>query len=219
MNTSPLHFGSLRRPRAGALAFALLLSLVTECRALTVYAVSIDTSALAGQNGTLAFDLLGGDAAVANNTATVGSLATNGTLSDSAGFALVDAGFFNEVLRDITFGTTLSFTLQLTENNTPPGLDQFSFFLLDSATLLPLGSTTDPTGADALFAIDIDGQVGGGASIFGSTRKGIEWEVTLQQPAGVPDGGPAFTLMLVLWVGLLFVRGARGRKRAAEFSA
>jgi hypothetical protein len=153
-------------------------------RAQSNYTVSIDTSTLSGTQGLLAFDLIGGDAMMANNTASVFGLTTDGTLSSLAPFSLTDTAFFNEELRSITFGTFTRFTVGLTENVTAPGLDQFSFFLVDPLSMLPLFSTTDSVGADALFAIDITGLPGGDRSVFDSLTGGPTWQV-----AAVPDSG------------------------------
>jgi hypothetical protein len=176
------------------LHFLLMILGLLTCRAVTIYSVDIDTTAWSGLSGTLAFDLIGGDATATNNTATIGSFATNGALGSTDSFTLTDAAFFNEVLRGITFGTHLSFTLQLTENHTAPGFDQFSFFLLDPSSLLPLGPTTDPTEANALFAIDLTGAPGGNAMVFASTVPGISWTLTNQNADSVPDTGSPFGL-------------------------
>ena len=62
--------------------------------------------------------------------------------------------FFNEFLQQITYGASLSFTLDLTTFGaaTP---DNFSFYLLDSKQF-PF-PTSDPTGADSLISINITG--------------------------------------------------------------
>jgi hypothetical protein len=192
--------------------FLLVFLGVLPCRAVTIYSVDIDTTAWSGLSAVLAFDLVGGDATAANNTATIGSFATNGTLGDTNSTALSDVAFFNEVLRDITFGTHLSFTLQLSENHTPPGFDQFSFFLLDPNSLLPLGATSDPTGANALFAIDLTGATGGNAMVFTSMVPGISWTLTNQNAASVPDAVSPFALAVCGIVSIAFFRFTfRGR--------
>jgi hypothetical protein len=181
------------------LCFALRFA--SEAHAITIYNFSINTSALSGQQGLLAFDLIGGDGAVANNTAIVNNFSTNGVL-DQPGQAvtLTDSLFFNEELKAITFGSFLSFTLQLTENHTAPGFDQFSFFVLDAVSFLPLFGTTDSTGADALFAIDITGAAGGSGGAFISTGQNISWSLARDTNGGsnnVPDGASTLCLLLV----------------------
>lgn len=199
MKTPTPHIPAGRRPLLVALVAVVLL--VLPARAATIYSFAIDTTIWSGQSATLAFDLIGGDAAMANNTASVSALATDGSLGDATPFTVTDFDFFNEVLRDITFGTTLSFTLELTEQHAAPGFDQFSFFVLDPSTLLPLLGTTDPLGADALFAIDITGAPGGSALAFEAVAPGTSWNVEyVPSPAGVPDAGATLALMLALWL-------------------
>ncbi len=187
----------LRHANVLVAGICFLLSFQPACHAVSIYNISINTTALSGQNGLLAFDLLHGDGLLTNNTASVSNLATNGVLSSSASFAITDVSFFNEVLRDITFGTFLNFTLQLTENNVVPGADQFSFFLLNSSSFLPLFGTTDPTGADALFAIDITGAARGISFPFNAPSENVSWSATPQAPAGVPDAGSTASLLLL----------------------
>lgn len=139
----------------------------------TVFNVTLDTSQLAGTPVWLVFDFIDGDGAI-NNTATVTGFATDGTynsgsaslLGDAAGsldtsVQLGDSQPFSELLQPLLLGGGLSFTLDLTDqfsgSNVP---DLFSLLLLDPETGLPLYPTTDPTGADALLTIGLNG--GGG---------------------------------------------------------
>ena len=196
-----LHLSFL--PRVALLLAALACGARLESRAATLYTVNIDTSGLSGLSGSLAFDLIAGDADMANNTASIGGLATDGTLGDASNVALTDVSFFNEELRDIVFGSYLKFTLSLTESYAASGFgfDQFSFFLLDPGTFLSLVDTTDGTGAQALFAIDIDGGAGGNASVFSSLTPDVAWTVTAQ--TSVPDGGSTLLLTASALAGLL----------------
>jgi hypothetical protein len=169
-----------------------------------VYEVGLDTSAFAGQSGAiqmLAFDLIGGDAQSGNNVATASNFQTDGGLLNASRVVLQDSTFFNEELRTITFGHFLTFNLTLTDNHTPPGFDEFSFLVLDSAGQLPLVHTTDPTGADVLFAIDINGSSGGALAVYDSLTENFSWTVKLTS-AGVPDGG-GFALELTAVLALL----------------
>jgi hypothetical protein len=124
--------------------------------------VTVDTSALAGTQADLAFDLI--DGGPPPNTVTLSGFTTDGTLgaSSSTGdvtgafpgtVTLADTSFFNEYLQNETLGTTFQFILDST--NLPADLtsfpDGFALFLLDHATGLSLVTTSDPTGADALF--------------------------------------------------------------------
>ena len=191
-------------PALGLLSLCLLLTLQPDCRADTIYNFTLNTSAIAGQSGNLAFDLIGGDALSANNTAIVNAFGTDGTLSDTSTLSLTDVGFFNEELRGIVFGSFLNFTLQLSENNTPSGLDSFSFFLLDSDAIFSLIDTSDPTGAAALLAIDIDGSSGGQPLVFDAVTSGS------LSPANVSEGGNTGALLLLSF-GAAYGLGFLGR--------
>ena len=131
-----------------------------------IVAVTIDTTPLAGTVGFMAFDLLGGTP-IQNNVVTISSFVTTGTLGTSSTsgdvtgsltsqpVVLTASTFFNELLQGITFGSGLTtFDLQFTNSfQTGTAPDSFAFFLLDS-TLTPI-ATSDPTGADSLFSIDL----------------------------------------------------------------
>lgn len=199
--TTSLHRPAFLGKTAGLIAGLLLL--LSVGRADSYYSYTLDTTALTGQGGLLAFDLIDGDATV-NNLVKISGLSTDGTLTDSSDVVLADTSFFTEELRELTFGTTLSFNVLLTENFSGSGFfDQFSFFLLDPVNYLPLFSTSDPLGADALFAIDIDGNAGGAAATFaGRLSVGS---------ATVPDSGNVLALLFGA-VGLLGL----GRKVAAR---
>jgi hypothetical protein len=142
----------------------------------TSITVTINTSAVAGTSGGLAFDLLVPSPPSSNfieilNFTAPGSVATlpstSGGLVEGdlilppfnvGAMSEIEGGsFFNElVINFVKFGSSISFTL-FTSNNNPIGgnpPDEFSLFLLDSAGL-PLFPTSDPLGADALFTFDI----------------------------------------------------------------
>jgi hypothetical protein len=187
-------------PRVMA-CFYVVLGAQSDCIAISHYNVMINTAGWAGKSGTLAFDLIGGDAQAASNTVSVSNFVTDGFMV-STPLSISDASFFNETLRGISFGSFLSFSLQLTENHTAPGFDQFSFFILDSNTLLPIGGTTDPTFADALFAIDITGVSGGSLSLFASLTPNTSWQVTPTGSNNVAESDNAIFVAL-LSIGLL----------------
>jgi hypothetical protein len=145
-----------------------LLAILASSLAMAdlTYNVTLNTTPLNTTQGYLAFDFLQGSP-VENNTATISSFtsdATLGTLTlsgDATGTISPGPGtlddinnFFNEFLQQVTFGTTISFNLSLTTNGAPTP-DNFAFYLLDSSQF-PI-VTSDPTGADSLFSIDITG--------------------------------------------------------------
>jgi hypothetical protein len=168
----------------------------------------------------LAFDFIDGDSISGNNTVVVSDFYTTVTLGNSSvsggvtgtlipgPVKLTDSGFFNEFLQELTLGDTIRFTLNLTEQRASgsPTPDSFVFFLLDDL-LLPLFATTDPTSADALFAVDIDGTSGGVRYNFAyaGTNDPVTW--TLEPVASVPLPSTA----LLMGAGLLGGLAARRR--------
>lgn len=150
----------LRRLSAIALAFVIFATFANAGWAAIIYDVNINMAGLSGVSGNLAFDLIDGDGA-SNNMVSITQLATDGIGLDTSDFSMSDVLFFNEVQRGLTFGTFLSFSFSVTSNFAGGTPDAFSFFLLDSSGTLSLVTTTDPTGADSLFALDIDGTAGG----------------------------------------------------------
>jgi hypothetical protein len=163
--------------------------------------VSINTTPIAGMSGFLAFDLLGGSP-LQGNTATIVGFATTGVLGSSSTsgnvtgsltsppLILTTSVFFNEFLQGITFGSGLTtFDLTLSSNFLTGSVpDSGSFFLLDS-TFNPF-TTSDPTGANALFVIDITNATT--PIIFTSTFATVT--ITQGGPAPVPE--PVTILLL-----------------------
>lgn len=210
------------RPHTRVLAakFGLLLALSGSQAALadSIYAVTVDTASLSGTGATLAFDLTSGgtssnDVSISAFT-TDGSLGANGPNSGSVSGALLGAvtlaaspsSFFNEYLQGTALGSTISFQLDATTNR-PTGIglpDTFALFVLDPTATYSLPTTSDPTGADSLFTLQIDGSSGGIVSNYGA---GSGVGVTLTT---VPEPG---TLGLMA-LGLLgAIRAATYKKR------
>ncbi|HTU43767.1 MAG TPA: NF038129 family PEP-CTERM protein [Bryobacteraceae bacterium] len=146
---------------------ALVTNLQCGAARASTFDVSISTSPIQGDAGFFAFDFLGGTP-IENNTVTISDFTTDGALGSLAltGGAsgtlvpgpatLDDSQFFNEVLQAVSFGANASFVLDLTTNSAAGGIpDSFSFFVLDS-TRTPY-ATSDPSGADSLFSIDVSG--------------------------------------------------------------
>jgi hypothetical protein len=177
-----------------------------RCLADTV-AVSVNTIPLQGISGDFVIDFFGGSP-LENNLVTVTDFATDSvlsaaTMSGSVTGSLVpgpltlsDVDFFNEWSQAVTFGTSISFDLSISTNSTPGGIpDSLSVFLLN-ASRNPF-ATSDPTGADSLFTIEINSQ-SPGASVFSSSFE----TTTVSQIQAVPEpfGGflAGFTLLAVL---------------------
>lgn len=189
--------------RPNRFAILLLLPLLVAPIGASTYSISIDTTPLSGGSGSLAFDLI--DSNPSANTVSISGFATDGTLGTASTVGgpvggslpgtvtIADGSFFNELLQDITFGTSLSFDVSLTQGFTAGFLpDSFSFFVLDTS-LFPLFPTSDPTFADALFQIDIDGSASGAVLNFAAVDSppSATWSVN----TAVPE--PSSILMLL----------------------
>jgi hypothetical protein len=151
------------------IALAGLFSLLGSplLHASLTYNVTINTAPLSGVSGFMAFDLNGG-IPLQDNVATITSFLSDSTLGSSStsgdvtgtltpGPLLLTADqAFNEWLQTVTFGTLTTFVLNVTTaftSGTTP--DSFAFFLLDSSQI-PF-ATSDPSGADSIFTIDLTG--------------------------------------------------------------
>jgi hypothetical protein len=217
--------------RIGFVSLALVGSLWTSPARLEAISVNValDTSALAGQRATLAFDFIDGDGGdpahpegIKNNTVTIsaffpaaalktapppsGSLVTggvSGTLNPGP-LILTDSAFFNEFLQPVVLGGILGFRVDMTESFVDTSLtvpDAFSFFVLDSDAVNPLVSTSDPAGSLLLF--NADGQV----QVFTSSPN---LHLVVSPVLGVPDAS-TFVLVVVGMIGLFLRRSAGGR--------
>ncbi|HEY1240506.1 MAG TPA: NF038129 family PEP-CTERM protein [Bryobacteraceae bacterium] len=175
--------------------------------------VSVDTSGLAGTAAQLAFDFIDGGPPL--NTITISSFLTDGTLGGvfpSGGASgtllgtvvLSDSDFFNEYLTDITLGSSFSFVFSATANGPDAGSlpDAFSLFLIDPNTGLPLFGTADPSGADSLVTLNIDGSPTGALSVYSTSVK--------TGPPPAASAVPEPSMMWMLGVGLVpLLRRAR----------
>lgn len=208
---------------AAFLSLLLLTALARGAVAQTLFTVSVNTAGIQGNTGGLAFDVISGDNVIGNNTFTVNNF-TGGTLApgvnanqgDAVGnlpglVTLKDSGF-TESFRGDTFGNALSFTLSSTNNFIGPGVpDEFSFFLTNAANTGTLVHTDDPTGADALFALDLSGAGRPELTVFNPLTAGVSYSVTAAQQA-VPEPSSLALLAVGLIVGSILLQ-ERGRKR------
>lgn len=184
----------------------------------TVLQFTLHTSSLSGPAASLAFDFIDGDGVLGNNTAVISGFSTDGTLDNDAveidgdvsgtlnpgPMTLMDTGF-SSFLQPLALGTTLSFTLTLTQQSDSNGdlPDSFAFFLLDPDTFLPLFKTTDPTDVGALFAVDIDGSSGGELLLFEAVDAEVTWIVEPVATVPLPS------TVLLIGAGLLGGLAAR----------
>ena len=171
-----------------SLVLMLVLTVLIVLSGSTVFAIpyfiNVDTSIYSGTDAQLAFDLIsGGDPS--SNTVTISGFSATGTLGadglnrgNASGslpgtITLSTAGlsFFNEYLKNITLGSKFSFLLDATTNGSGSAFspDAFSLFILDPSSSSTLYSTTDPTGADALLLLNIDGSSNGDLSVYDAT--------------------------------------------------
>jgi hypothetical protein len=187
----------------------------------------INTSALAGQDARLEFDLFDGDLSPGNNSVTIFNISTDGTLgsaicdpglgcSGGPPFAITDAASFGQLLQDLTLGNTLSFTLDLTTNFSGvagAAPDRFFLNLLDPDSNFTLIDTnldrlSDAVPVqDALIFIDlVGGARGHDISLATSTGPSV--------PIGIVPEPGALSLM-ILGLPLLW---ALARRPAQGFS-
>ena len=157
---------------------ALAVSFGVLCHADAVYNVSLNTASLAGNSSApfaVDFQLTSGKtpSAVVNNATlsnfslgTGGSAGTgspfpnsgnaSGSLSSTVLLSTSGGSFFNEFSQFFIPGPILTFQLDLTNNPQSGGApDEFSFQLIDK-TGHGL-TTTDPSGSNSLFLIDLTG--------------------------------------------------------------
>jgi hypothetical protein len=185
--------------------------------------VNVDTTPLHGQAGYFAFDFLGGTP-IENNTVRISNFTSDATLGaltptgDAVGNlvpgpgALNDSQFFNEFLQAATFGTTISFTLDLTTNVASGGIpDAFALYLLDS-TENPF-ATSDPTGADSLFLINIDGAALAPDVYVSSSATST---VTPSSPTAVPEPDSVVLLLIAIIPSLVLMRRRCAARQVLE---
>jgi|SRR5690348_192693 len=201
----------------GTTAMAAFVMAACSLARATTIDVTIDSTSLSGQPAVLAFDFIDGGPPA--NTVTLSALTSNGTLdstsstgnvSGSGPWIFSDAGpsFFNELqVKFNPMGTSLSFSFTTTDNASSAGSlpDAFSLYVLDSSGALPLITTDDPTGADALFLFNLGAAREHGGP-FTPNEAGFSITAT-----PVPEPGSA---ALVLWGALgLAVRLRKLRSR------
>lgn len=170
--------------RAGAgifaLASVLFIGSTRAGNAQVLYNVMISTTGLNGLSGQLSFELTNGNNVTPNNALTFSNFTTDATLTGGTNdntpgtsgnlpgtVTLQDQQFFNYSRRPIVFGNIIHFTLNATTNFAAPGgPDEFAFFLVDPTNTASLVSTSDPSGTDALFSIDIDGSTSDTSTVY-----------------------------------------------------
>ena len=153
--------------------------------------VTLNTTSLAGTGATLEFTLFDGDFNLGNNSVTVSSLATNGTLlmptcvmgcTGGPPYVIDDTPGFGQFLQGLTLGTSLMFDISFTRNFVSNGLnapDRLTLSLLDAGGSLTLVNTNldflnDPVPVqDALLIADLAPGPGLGLVLASSTAPQI----------------------------------------------
>jgi hypothetical protein len=207
------------RPLLGStVAVVSVLTLCAPGRAQSVYDVTLNTTGLSGSSGYLAFDFSDGDG-VNNNTVSITSFVTDGGLTgatSSAGGAsgtlpgnlsITDSSFFNESLQQVTYGTSLSFRVTLSQAFAGGTQDEFSFFLLNASGTGSAVPTSDPAGLDSVFIVDVTGTPGGSLQAFTTTAPGISFQIAPLQ-SSAPEPGTMGLAALPL-LGLFLVKRTR----------
>lgn len=165
--------------------------------AYTTLSATIDTSSIANTDALITFDFIPGGSPVIN-TVSIFNFLTDGTMSsgtailtgDAAGdlissATLQNTSFFNEIMQPISLGNSITFNVTLSQEFSGSIPDALSVFLLD-ASYMPLFHTTDPTGADSLFLLSIDGTATGNLDIYAADSaisNPVTWSA---QPVTVP---------------------------------
>lgn len=189
--------------------------------------VTIDTTGLNGAAGDLVFDFISGGGPA--NTVTISGFASDGTLGAVSPTGLVSGTLpgtvtisddpvtfaFNEYLTGFTFGSAISFNLGVTQNAPGVGFspDELSVFFLAGDGVTSLIATSDPTAADSLMVVDLDGSSDGAATAFSvSDPSGVNATIG-PGAASVPEpgNGAVLGLVVLVWSGTQRYRRSRSR--------
>jgi hypothetical protein len=228
MRTRHDHACNSSVPVIAAVFATSALAVHSTARAQSDYDVTINTSSLSGTEATLTFDFLAGGGTQSNRV-TLSDFSTNGTLlsggvnsgsvsgSLPGTAALTNAAFFDELQQGITLGSTITFQLDATRNAPSTGSlpDTFSFFILNRAASASLVNTTDPTGANSLFTLQIDGSSAGALGVYASMPA-----VPIRIASAVPE--PATPLLFLgglLGIGAVVMRGRSGSREALHLDS
>ena len=174
------------------------------------YTVNLNTAPVSGSSFTLLFQITDGSGSPGNNmvslsgfnfgaggSATGTATLTGGASGDIAsGFGLTDTDFVNTIEQTFTAGSSLDFTVQLSDNLEQPTPDEFAFSIEEI-------STTDPGGA--LTVIDI----GQAPLTFSASGNGNASD-QIGSPT-VESSVPEPATLLLLATGLLGAKLARRR--------
>jgi hypothetical protein len=211
LSLTRLLFRAIRR-RSICIALTLFLPI---CAVAAPLMVTVNTEALSGMEGLLAFDLI--DGGPSTSDVTISGFISNGNLGTTTASGAVtgqlpgivkfsDTEFFNELTQQIAFGTSLSFIFDTATRAPATGSfpDSFALFILDPLTGRSLFPSSDPSGSDALLLWSSD--LPNAMTLYDAA--GVQISV-----AAVPEPG---TISLLLMGGMLLVmRRIHWQRRAA----
>ena len=197
---------------------ALLVAFVIGVQAqATPIQITVDTSSLFGMSASLAFDLIDGDGGSTPSSVTISGFNSDGTLAGHSSSAsgvtgalpgtvtLTDTEFFVEYLQQITLGNLITFIFDASGNFAGLTPDSFSFFILNETATASLITTSDPTGANALFLYG--SSEGPPLALFSSL-------VTAGVPNNAPEpGSDALVMAGALALGFVHAFGQRRLRR------
>ncbi len=215
-----------KRFRTAVYCILLVGACANSVRADSVLNVAINTGAVSGGNGSLAFDFVTNNPGGNFNTVQILNFATNGTLglpqtqgglvsgdlilgANPAAFTTIESNFaFNELLLPYSlFGTSTTFSLDISGFAPQLGIpDEFSLFLLDTSGN-PLFPTSDPLGADSLLTVDITGAAGGVVNVFSpASLSGENVQITVPGTSPIPEPSSLLLLASTLFPMVAYAR-------------
>lgn len=204
------------------LAGALVLS--GSCYGSAIYDITLATSSLVSNSAgpfALDFQLISGDTTTGVvNTASLTDFSFGNGGSAGTGSPFVNSGnvsgnlasaislntsnsFFNEYSQYFTPGNQLTFQLTLTGNIQPSTPDEFSFQLIDGTSTEV--STSDPSGGNSLFTIDITDSAPV-ALAYALTGDGLNIVPLVSPATSAAPEPPALLLLSAAGFVLAFVR-------------
>ena len=184
------------------------------------YHVTVDTSAIASQNGYLDFQYNPGSGSLLStvnfsNFMTDGILVTTSQNTGGASGSLPSASIanssgYNDLFQGITFGQSISFDITFSDQAQGSG-SAFAMGLYDSTDSNPL-LTTDPVGAILFIGFNPDGTTT--INNFPSDNNGGPPVAQSMPLLSVPEpSSKAFLIAMVVMTGLFFAAWRRARRR------
>ncbi|WP_140911885.1 NF038129 family PEP-CTERM protein [Methylomonas koyamae] len=194
--------------------------------ASTTYSATVNTSLFANTDALIAFDLIPGDSPTLN-TVIIFDFLTDGSISSGTAMLSGDAtgdltsnaflqntSFFNEIIQPISLGNSITFYLTVTQEFSGSIPDALSLFLLDKS-YMPLFNTSDPTGADSLFLLNIDGTSTGNLSVYAAnpnTINQVTWSIQQINPNTNTVSEPPILWLVVIGIFIIYIINIKYKK-------